>query len=436
MRTESDESRDVTPDPNAVFRLVALPLLAGLEDETIADSAAWALCLLARGCPDLVGDLADRLRAQCRNGGSEAVVRTLAHLESLYPDRVRPALAGADGGLQVRVAEGDGWSFDRRVRADGGPQAAVREATDVASELLDAPRVSDSETTAGRPGSRESVDLSPDHDWDDVVSAVELSSPIADISVTEAPIDGRYGTILRAHATVGDDDRGIALRVFDHGNGGRQFEQALMDRLEDWRAIGDESATAAVHGVGSRPRPWVATDYVGGTLADTETPSFEHARALASGVAAMHERGIVHGGIDPRAVRLPSGELGGSSAPRLDCVGLLPVFRTHGLTGSFMDPRFAAPEHFDPDRGGIDQATDVYCLGAVVYWLVTGRLPFEGSIEGVRKAVLTASPIPPSDVRTDLSTGIDAVIEKAMATEKLVRYESARRLLADLRRVA
>lgn len=434
-QTDGPGSGERAPDPDDVFQLVALPLLAGLKDETTADSAAWALVLLAQGCPDLVSDLADRLRAQCRNDGSGAAVRTLAHLESQYPGRVRSALAGADGGLQVRVVEGNGWSFDSRVRADGGPQATVREASDVATGLLDAERLS-TETTDSKGTDRRVGGQEPGHDWNGLLSAVELSSQIEGVSVIESPTDGRFGTTLRARATVEGADRGIAIRVFDHGSAGRQFERALMDRLDAWQAVGDRSGVATVHGFGSRPRPWVATDYIDGTLAAVEMTSDRHVLTLARSVATVHERGVVHGGLDPWAIRLSGGELDGSSTPKLDWVGLLAVFREHGVTGSFLDPRFAAPEHFESDRGGIDQATDVYGLGAIVYWLATGRPPFEGSTDEIQQAVLTSSPIPPSDVRPGLPGGIDDVIEKAMATEKITRYESARQLLADLRRIA
>jgi serine/threonine protein kinase len=265
---------------------------------------------------------------------------------------------------------------------------------------------------------------------------VELSSHIEGVSVTESPTDDRFGTTLRARATVEGADRGIALRVFDHGSAGRQFERALTDRLDAWQAVGDRSGVATVHGFGTRPRPWIATGYIDGTLATVEMPSVGHVRALAESVATIHERGVVHGGLDPRTIRLPGGELDGSSTPKIDWVGLLAVFRAYGVTGSYLDPRFAAPEHFEPARGGIDQATDIYGLGAIVYWLATGRPPFDGSTDEIQRAVLTSSPIPPSDVKPGLPEGIDDVIERAMATEKITRYESARQLLADLRRFA
>ncbi|MEF8881294.1 MAG: hypothetical protein V5A34_02060 [Halapricum sp.] len=73
--------------------------------------------------------------------------------------------------------------------------------------------------------------------------------------------------------------------------------------------------------------------------------------------------------LDPWTIRLPGGELDGSSTPKLDWVGLLAVFRACGVTDSYLDPRLAAPEHFEPARGGIDQATDIYGLGAIVYGL-------------------------------------------------------------------
>jgi serine/threonine protein kinase len=112
------------------------------------------------------------------------------------------------------------------------------------------------------------------------------------------------------------------------------------------------------------------------------------------------------------------------------------AFRSHFEPSSYLDPRFAAPEYYDSDFGSVDTATDVYGLGAVCYSLFTGRPPFDGSYEEVRRAVLEESPVPPSAVVDAVPEAIDEVIAKALAKRKLTRYESVAAVLADLKRVA
>jgi serine/threonine protein kinase len=84
-------------------------------------------------------------------------------------------------------------------------------------------------------------------------------------------------------------------------------------------------------------------------------------------------------------------------------------------------PEYMAPEQWD---GHVVPASDQYALGVVVYQLLTGRLPFQGSIEQLRDAHLKSWPTPPSAINPTLSGEFDVVVRRAMAKKPGDRYPS------------
>src|SRR5206468_2128975 len=119
----------------------------------------------------------------------------------------------------------------------------------------------------------------------------------------------------------------------------------------------------------------------------------------------------------------------------------------HGLAGSELrqqtlekklqaEAPYLAPEHLDPDAT-VDDLSDQYCLGAVVYALLTGRPPFEGgSLEEVMDRVRTAMPVKPKEYQSGIPDGLQAVVLQMLSKHPEDRYGSPGQLLADLEQIA
>jgi serine/threonine-protein kinase len=97
------------------------------------------------------------------------------------------------------------------------------------------------------------------------------------------------------------------------------------------------------------------------------------------------------------------------------------------------------PEQARGDARAIDGRTDVYALGATLYTLLTGRLPYEcrpdeSTVDFLRRTMETL-PVPPRRLNPQISWEVETIILKAMEKEPERRYASAAEMARDLQRV-
>src|SRR5205085_5432257 len=88
-------------------------------------------------------------------------------------------------------------------------------------------------------------------------------------------------------------------------------------------------------------------------------------------------------------------------------------------TAHFMSPEQTRGE-------ALDERSDIFSLGVVLYQAATGRLPFEGpSLLSIMHEVGTRNPTPPSSIEPGLPREFDVIVERALAKDKNRRYASA-----------
>jgi eukaryotic-like serine/threonine-protein kinase len=150
---------------------------------------------------------------------------------------------------------------------------------------------------------------------------------------------------------------------------------------------------------------------------------------LCRALAAIHARGIVHCDVKPgNVMRGKNGRI-----VLLDFGIAVRALEGRdagdGLAGT---PLLMAPEQFEP--GAIDGRADLFSLGSLLYWLVSGRFPFEGAtFEAVRERVLQGSPTPLTDHVADVPPGFAAIVTRALAKRADDRFQSAGEFEAALR---
>ncbi len=175
----------------------------------------------------------------------------------------------------------------------------------------------------------------------------------------------------------------------------------------------------------------------GGTLADrlargplNPAEALEVVRPVAAALDAAHKRGIVHRDIKPGNILFD--EYG---TAYLSDFGIARLGNaTASLTGSLIlgTPYYMSPEQIQ-GKVPLDGRSDVYALGALLFQMLTGHVPYEGETPAQALVKHLQAPIPRlADYRPALPEAYQAVIDRAMAKDREARYPTAGALAADL----
>jgi serine/threonine-protein kinase len=154
---------------------------------------------------------------------------------------------------------------------------------------------------------------------------------------------------------------------------------------------------------------------------------------VAHGLKAVHAHGIVHRDLKPGNILLDT-----DGQPLLTDFGLArPEHDSQRLTmhGVVLGtPGYMAPEQAAGESDRIGPHTDLYSLSVVLYTMLTGCLPFQGSAITVLLRLINETPPPPSSLRPGLDRTLEAIILRGMARRPEDRFQSAQHLIEALDR--
>jgi serine/threonine-protein kinase len=186
---------------------------------------------------------------------------------------------------------------------------------------------------------------------------------------------------------------------------------------------------------------YIAMEYVpGGTLKERISRGRPLEAGAATSVALQiaealhvaHQRGVIHRDIKPHNVLIS--ESGGAKVTDFG-IARAAAATTATRTGRVLGTAgYMSPEQALGQR--VDQRTDLYSLGVVLFEMLTGSLPFQGeSPITVSMKHVNESPPSPSGIRPDLPGGVNALVLKLLAKNPEDRYADSWDLIEDLRRM-
>jgi eukaryotic-like serine/threonine-protein kinase len=199
---------------------------------------------------------------------------------------------------------------------------------------------------------------------------------------------------------------------------------------------------------------YIAMEYVrGSTLRQLIPPggmsladALNYANQIAAGLAAAHAAGIVHRDVKPANIMVTR-----SGLVKLLDFGLAQVeqatFSESAPTDAFGPAHLTKPgailgtaAYMSPEQAqarDMDQRSDIFSFGIVLYQMLTGTLPFQSNSEmGLMYEIVNGPTPSASEIRRDLPSAFDRVLSKALQKDPKLRYPSMDNLLADFRQVS
>jgi eukaryotic-like serine/threonine-protein kinase len=240
--------------------------------------------------------------------------------------------------------------------------------------------------------------------------------------------EGGIGRVFRATDVSG---RMVAIKIpirYDEVTGTH-----FTKELHLWQGLHHKNIVE-IYSANIFPVPYIEIEYVGSTVSTLPVPvdvnkAVRIVTGVAEGLRYAHEQGIIHRDIKPENIMI-----GEDGTPKITDWGLAKAIKDTKQTGliSFsMD--FAAPEQLAPNKfGDTGPWTDIYQLGVVFYYLITGQVPFRGEGMGeITHSILQSEPEPLSP-GIPKKAALEDIIFRCLRKNPAERYTSLSEMIQDL----
>jgi serine/threonine protein kinase len=230
--------------------------------------------------------------------------------------------------------------------------------------------------------------------------------------------------------------RTVAIKTLVHSFGAAPQQKQF---LREAQIVGQLSHPAIVSlfdvGIEETGLAYLVMEYINGQtlqqlLAESPVPwprACAWAADLAHALGRAHQAGIIHGDVKPANIMVTE-----DGHVKLSDFGIARFATQVSGSGRIMGtPAYLAPEQIlgEPHSA----KSDLFSIGIVLYQMLTGVPPFDGSsVAAVCAQILTTQPIPPSKRNPALPAGLDHIVMRCLAKEAADRYPSCEALAASL----
>jgi len=153
------------------------------------------------------------------------------------------------------------------------------------------------------------------------------------------------------------------------------------------------------------------------------------AKQVCEGLAEAHRLGVVHRDLKPQNIMVDE-----EGNARIMDFGIARSIAGKGITGAGV--MIGTPEYMSPEQAEVkevDQRSDIYSLGVILYEMVTGRVPFVGETPlGIAMKHKSETPKDPRELNAQIPDDISRVILRCLEKDKDRRYQSAGEVRSEL----
>jgi serine/threonine-protein kinase len=253
---------------------------------------------------------------------------------------------------------------------------------------------------------------------------------------------GGMSSVFRAHDRL--LDRKVALKVLHQQySEDEEYIERFRREARAVAALSHPNIVTVIDRGEHDGRQFIVFEYIDGenlkALIQRRGPApvptaLELAMQIARGLSFAHQQGLVHRDVKPQNILL-----NGDGQAKVTDFGIARSLDVqHGMTqtGTVLGTSdYIAPEQAQGQR--VDEHTDVYSLGVVLYEMLTNEVPFPGeNFVAVAMRHINEEPPPIRDKRPDVSPRLEAAVQRAMAKRPEDRFQTmadfCRELEADL----
>jgi non-specific serine/threonine protein kinase len=265
-----------------------------------------------------------------------------------------------------------------------------------------------------------------------------IGKTISHYRILEKLGEGGMGVVYKAQDV--QLQRPVALKFLPPHIADSSEEKArFIQEAQSASALNHPNVTT-IHGIEESPEGlFIAMEYVEGKtlkqIVEEETLSVKKVLDIGiqvcEGLAMAHEKGIVHRDIKSDNIMLtPRGQVKIMDFGLAKLKGASKLTQTGSTLGTlaYMSPEQAQGEE-------VDQRSDIFSFGVVLYELLTGKLPFVGEHQAaIIYSIINEDPQPIARFNNQVSAKLEDMVFKALAKDKEERYQHIDDLLADSRR--
>jgi len=265
-----------------------------------------------------------------------------------------------------------------------------------------------------------------------------IGKTISHYKIVEKLGEGGMGVVYKAQDI--QLQRLVALKFLPPHISDHPEEKArFIHEAQSASALNHPNVTT-VYGIEESPEGlFIAMEYVEGKtvkeIAEKETPSIKKILDIAiqvcEGLTAAHKKDIVHRDIKSDNIMVTQeGQVKIMDFGLAKLKGATKLTKSGSTLGTaaYMSPEQASGEE-------VDQRSDIFSFGVVLYELLTGQLPFKGEhTTAIIYSILNDEPQPVVRYNNKVSSELERIVSKALAKEKEERYQHIDDVLADLRR--